>query len=296
MNSLYSQAETEYRRQIERALDRFLPSRTGDVLTESMRYSLLAGGKRLRPIMTLAWCRLCGQDQKVALPAAVAVEMVHTYSLIHDDLPCMDDDVLRRGYPSNHVVYGEWTALLAGSGLYNRAIEVLVDGGKHVGLSELQILDSVRILCSAAGTDGILTGQVLDMVNNGSTLVDADYLERVNEKKTASMLCAACLLGCIAAGADSVVTEASVQYGRLVGLAFQMRDDILDIQSTAADLGKTPGKDEREQKVTFARLWGIERTQKEIVRLSREADAVLSKFPDSGFLRWLTARLCERNR
>ena len=293
MTERYEQQYEEYRELIEDSFSSFLPERPGDVLQESMRYSLLAGGKRLRPVLTLAWNDLCGGVRNRAIPGAAAVEMVHTYSLIHDDLPCMDNDDLRRGKPTNHVVFGEYTALLAGSGLYDRALAALLQSGEKYGLREDQILASVRCLCRAAGTEGILTGQMLDMQNNNVS-VDRSYLEQVNAYKTASMLQAACELGCIAADAPQNVRDAARRYGETLGQAFQIRDDLLDCTGTAAVLGKTPGKDCVEHKKTFVNLLGIEGAQSEVDRLSREAEEILSAFENAFFLKELTRRMCRR--
>lgn len=281
-----------YRTSVEETFDVFLPE-DGSLLTESMRYSLLAGGKRLRPVLALAWCRLCGGSPRAALPAAAALEMIHTYSLIHDDLPCMDNDVLRRGRPTNHVVFGEAVALLAGSGLYGKALETVLRFGAEYGLGSEQILESLRVLCSASGTEGILTGQVLD-IRNAEVSVDRDYLTQVNDLKTAAMLRASCVLGAIAAGGDRASVEAADAFGLALGRAFQIRDDILDVVSSPEVLGKTPGKDSVEQKTTFVDLLGMEGAQAEVRRLSDEALSTLSSFPDSGFLRELTERMCGR--
>ena len=282
-----------YRTCVEDSFSAFLPEKKDDILVESMRYSLLAGGKRIRPVLTLSWCQMCGGDLKSALPAAAAVEMIHTYSLIHDDLPCMDNDTLRRGRPTNHVVYGEYVALLAGSGLYDKALETVLHGGKEYGLSDAQILQSLKVLCSASGLDGILTGQVLDMKNSENE-IDCAYLERVNDLKTASMLSASCVVGCIAAGADASVCAAADAYGRAVGQAFQIRDDILDVISTSETLGKTPGKDSGENKTTFVDILGMEGAQKEVENLTQKALSALDGFSNSAFLQELTLRMCGR--
>lgn len=281
-----------YRTAVEDSFSTFLPEDKDNLLVESMRYSLLAGGKRIRPVLTLSWCALCGESFSAALPAAAAVEMIHTYSLIHDDLPCMDNDTLRRGRPTNHVIYGEYVALLAGSGLYDKALETMLNFGSAYGLSDQQILQSLKVLCSASGLDGILTGQVLDM-NNSSVSVDCTYLETVNNLKTASLLSAACVLGCIAAGQNEKICAADA-YGRAVGQAFQIRDDILDVVSTSEALGKTPGKDSDENKTTFVDLLGMEGAQKEVERLTENALSILDSFPDPTFLRELTLRMCGR--
>ncbi len=282
-----------YRAEIESSFSHFLPEQPDNILVDSMRYSLLAGGKRIRPVLTLAWCELCGGALHSALPAAAGVEMIHTYSLIHDDLPCMDNDTLRRGRPTNHVIYGEYVALLAGNGLYDKALETVFDYGKEYGLSDSAILQSVKTLCSASGLNGILTGQVLDM-KNSDVSVDRSYLEQVNDLKTASMLSAACVLGCIAAGADDKICAIADAYGRAVGQAFQIRDDILDVISTSDTLGKTPGKDSDENKTTFVDLLGMDGAQKEVELLTAKALSLLEAFPDPSFLRELTLRMCGR--
>ncbi|MBQ4323270.1 MAG: polyprenyl synthetase family protein [Clostridia bacterium] len=282
-----------YREAVEASFDVFLPQDPSSVLTEAMRYSLLAGGKRIRPVLTLAWCALCGGDIRAALPAAAAVEMIHTYSLIHDDLPCMDNDTLRRGRPTNHVIYGEAVALLAGSGLYDKAMETVLDFGAEYGLSDSQRLDSLKVLCSASGLEGILTGQVLD-IKNSDVAVDRAYLERVNDLKTAAMLSASCVLGAVAAGADAETQARADAYGRAVGQAFQIRDDILDVISTPETLGKTPGKDSVENKTTFVDLLGMEGAQKEVLRLTEKALSLLDGFEKPSFLKELTERMCGR--
>lgn len=282
-----------YRKAVEDSFSVFIPENREELLVEAMRYSLLAGGKRLRPVLALAWCELCGGDYEKAIPAGAAVEMIHTYSLIHDDLPCMDDDTLRRGRPTNHVVYGESVALLAGSGLYDRAMRTLLQFGPRYGLSPQGVLDSLDVLTSASGLDGILTGQVLD-IKNAEKTVDRPYLERVNELKTASMIEASCVLGCIAAGADADILALAKEYGRAVGHAFQIRDDILDVVSTPEQLGKTPGKDSEDNKRTMVDILGLDGAQDCVRHLTDVALNLLEDFPDNGFLRTLTERMCGR--
>ncbi len=289
----YAEQYDFYRSKIESSFSEFLPEDAENILVDSMRYSLLAGGKRIRPVLTLAWCELCGGDVFSALPAAAALEMIHTYSLIHDDLPCMDNDTLRRGRPTNHVVYGEYVALLAGSGLYCKAMETVLSFGPKYGLDEKAVLASLQTLCDASGLKGILTGQVLDM-KNADVSVTREYLEKVNDLKTASMLSAACVLGCIAAGADDETLALADRYGRAVGQAFQIRDDILDVSSTSEVLGKTPGKDSDENKTTFVDLLGMEGAQREVLRLTDSAVNILEQFQSPSFLRELTLRMCGR--
>ena len=239
-------------------------------LAESMRYSLLAGGKRIRPVLALAFCDALGGDIEKALPAACALEMIHTYSLIHDDLPCMDDDVLRRGKPTNHVVYGECTATLAGDALQSLAFETLASAP----LESVCIVRCLKILSEAAGYRGMCQGQFLDMEGEGKSLT-AEELSHINNLKTGALLSAACRMGASAAGADEKQLEAAGTFGSLLGLAFQIRDDVLDVISTDAELGKSVGSDVQEHKNTYMALLGMEGCNREIRRLTASAVAVL---------------------
>ena len=248
-------------------------------LAESMRYSLLAGGKRIRPVLALAFCDALGGDIEKALPAACALEMIHTYSLIHDDLPCMDDDVLRRGKPTNHVVYGECTATLAGDALQSLAFETLASAPLESG----RIVRCLKILSEAAGYRGMCQGQFLDMEGEGKSLTAEELLS------------AACRMGASAAGADEKQLEAAGTFGSLLGLAFQIRDDVLDVISTDAELGKSVGSDVQEHKNTYMALLGMEGCNREISRLTASAVAVLEEnFTDTAFLSDLARSLAER--
>ena len=259
-------------------------------LAESMRYSLLAGGKRIRPVLALAFCDALGGDIEKALPAACALEMIHTYSLIHDDLPCMDDDVLRRGKPTNHVVYGECTATLAGDALQSLAFETLASAPLESGC----IVRCLKILSEAAGYRGMCQGQFLDMEGEGKSLT-AEELTHINNLKTGALLSAACRMGAAAAGADEKQLEAAGTFGSLLGLAFQIRDDVLDVISTDAELGKSVGSDVQEHKNTYMALLGMEGCNREISRLTASAVAVLEEnFTDTAFLSDLARSLAER--
>ena len=259
-------------------------------LAESMRYGLLAGGKRIRPVLALAFCDALGGDIEKALPAACALEMIHTYSLIHDDLPCMDDDVLRRGKPTNHVVYGECTATLAGDALQSLAFETLASAPLESG----RIVRCLRILSEAAGYRGMCQGQFLDMEGEGKSLT-AEELTHINNLKTGALLSAACRMGAAAAGADEKQLEAAGTFGSLLGLAFQIRDDVLDVISTDAELGKSVGSDVQEHKNTYMALLGMEGCNREISRLTASAVAVLEEnFTDTAFLSDLARSLAER--
>lgn len=249
-------------------------------LFEAMRYSLNAGGKRIRPILVLEFCRITGGDCDKALPAACAVEMLHTYSLIHDDLPCMDNDDLRRGKPTNHVVYGECTATLAGDALQAEAFGTILR-------SELPAearAECARILADAVGADGMCGGQFLDMIRENKILT-ADELDEINSRKTGALLIAACTMGVAAAGGNEKQMEAASQFGAAIGAAFQIRDDMLDVISTSEQLGKPIGSDEQEHKNTYMALYGADRCMKMIEKLTEQAKSVLNEaFDDTEFL------------
>lgn len=261
-------------------------------LFEAMRYSLLAGGKRVRPILVLAFCAACGGDPQRALPVAVAVEMLHTYSLIHDDLPCMDNDRLRRGKPTNHIVFGECTATLAGDALQAEAFGTILRSDLPVTVKA----ECAEALANAAGADGICGGQELDMEGNGKTLTE-DQLIDLQSRKTGSLLSAACLMGAITGGANAKQREAAQVYGAAIGAAFQIRDDMLDALSTEETLGKTAGTDEREHKTTFMSLYGRERCEKMIARLTENAkNTVRAVFPNAELLANFADRLAAREK
>lgn len=249
-------------------------------LFEAMRYSLNAGGKRIRPILVLEFCRITGGDCYKALPVACAIEMLHTYSLIHDDLPCMDNDDLRRGKPTNHIVYGECTATLAGDALQAEAFGTILR-------SELPAearAECARILADAVGADGMCGGQFLDMIGENK-LLTADELDEINSRKTGALLIAACTMGVAAAGGNEKQSEAARRFGAAIGAAFQIRDDMLDVISTSEQLGKPIGSDAQEHKNTYMALYGAERCMKMIEKLTEVAKAALNEaFDDTAFL------------
>ena len=249
-------------------------------LFESMRYSLNAGGKRIRPILVLEFCRITGGDCDKALPAACAIEMLHTYSLIHDDLPCMDNDDLRRGKPTNHVVYGECTATLAGDALQAEAFGTILR-------SELPAearAECARILADAVGADGMCGGQFLDMIGENKKLT-AQELDEIHSRKTGALLIAACTMGVAAAGGSDKQLEAAAMFGAAIGAAFQIRDDMLDVISTSEQLGKPIGSDAQEHKNTYMALYGADRCMEMIKKLTEQAKAVLNEaFDDTAFL------------
>lgn len=272
----------EYKKLVDLKLSEFFnPSGLSyDGLLESMHYSLTAGGKRIRPTLVLEFCRISGGDIEKALPVACAIEMLHTYSLIHDDLPCMDNDELRRGKPTNHVVYGECTATLAGDALQAEAFGT-------IARSELPAenkIACVEILADAVGSDGMCAGQYLDMVGESKQLTE-DELDDINSRKTGALLIAACRMGVAAAGGSGEMLEAAAHYGACVGAAFQIRDDILDVISTSEELGKPVGSDAQEHKNTYMALLGEERCMEMVEKLTNKAKSALcGTFNDTKFL------------
>ena len=260
-------------------------------LLKAAGYSLLAGGKRIRPVLVLSFCRAAGGKPESALPIACAVEMLHTYSLIHDDLPCMDNDDLRRGKPTNHKVFGETTAVLAGDALQAEAFGTILRSELPAKIKS----DCAEMLAEAAGLDGICAGQYLDMLADGKTISD-EMLSEIHSRKTASMIIAACRMGALSGGASIAQMEAAALYGAAVGLAFQIRDDMLDVISTDEKLGKPVGSDEREGKTTFMTVYGGEKCAAMIDKLTAAAKNTISQaFEDSEFLFWLAQELSGRN-
>lgn len=272
----------EYKNLVDLKLSEFFnPSGLSyDGLLESMHYSLTAGGKRIRPTLVLEFCRISGGDIEKALPVACAIEMLHTYSLIHDDLPCMDNDDLRRGKPTNHVVYGECTATLAGDALQAEAFGT-------IARSELPAenkIACVEILADAVGSDGMCAGQYLDMVGESKQLTE-DELDDINSRKTGALLIAACRMGVAAAGGSGEMLEAAAHYGACVGAAFQIRDDILDVISTSEELGKPIGSDAQEHKNTYMALLGESKCMEMVEKLTNQAKSALcGTFNDTKFL------------
>jgi geranylgeranyl diphosphate synthase type II len=265
------------RERVERALDRYLSPGSGvpPTLTAAMRYSLLAGGKRLRPMLVLGTAEACGirlalaQDdaEKLAMPAACAIELVHTYSLIHDDLPSMDNDTMRRGRPTSHVVHGEAMAILAGDALLTEAFTLLSrepagDASLSADVLDRRRLQVVRIVSEAAGAAGMVGGQVLDLeaalaTMDQATPLDRESLRAMHARKTGALIRGSAVAGAIMAGADEAMARAVDAYGESIGLAFQIVDDILDVEGASADLGKTAGKDAAAGKPTYPSIYGL---------------------------------------
>ena len=285
----------EYRVKIDEALAGYFTVRDGALnagLAEAMRYSLLAGGKRIRPLLVLEFCRIAGGDVEKALPVACAIEMLHTYSLIHDDLPCMDNDELRRGKPTNHMVYGECTATLAGDALQAEAFGTIL----RCDLPPAVKASCAEILAGAVGLNGMCGGQFLDMSWEGRALTEQE-LSEINSRKTGALLVAACQMGVAAAGGSELMLAAAGHYGSAIGMAFQIRDDMLDVLSTAEELGKPIGSDLEENKNTYMVLMGREGCEKTIAKLTDFAKNVLDEaFEDTVFLKELADALSTREK
>ena len=281
----------------ERLSGIFACSATYGRLLDSMRYTLLAGGKRIRAVMCIKFCEAAGGDLEKAMGAACAIEMLHAYSLIHDDLPCMDDDGMRRGKPSNHVEFGEFTAVLAGDALQAAAFETLL----ACGLPPADVVRMGAVLARAAGPHGICGGQYLDLIGSAAGRGNCpegaqDGLTEIHMMKTAALIAASAKLGVMAAGGGQEQVRAAEEYALGVGLAFQIRDDLLDCTSTSEALGKPAGSDTGTGKTTFATLFG-ERECEAMIRAQTEkaTAAIVGRFENSGFLIWLANYLAGRN-
>ena len=257
-------------------------------LFSSMRYSLLAGGKRLRPIFVFDFCRMCGGDWQKAAPFAAALEMIHTYSLIHDDLPCMDNDDFRRGRPTNHKVYGEGIAVLAGDALltdaFALAASVSLPNPKQLSLA-------ISVLAENAGSLGMVGGQVLDIMSEERELTEQEVID-IQSRKTGALINAACVLGTIAGGGNEEQIQAAASFAGLLGLAFQIRDDMLDVIGTAEEMGKGVGTD--AQKNTFVRLYGLQKCEELVQKYTNTAIGMLSVFDDREFMTELAKSLTDR--
>lgn len=254
---------------VDKALDRALPkpSRKPATIHRAMRYSLFAGGKRMRPILAIAAAEACGGSRDAALPAACAVECVHTYSLVHDDLPCMDDDDMRRGRPTSHKVFGEGVAVLAGDALLTQAFEILSNARPT---SKYPVSTMIRELAEAAGSLKLIAGQVADLEGEGRKATRSE-LKFIHERKTAAMIECSLRLGAMSANATASKLEALTAFGRHLGLAFQVIDDILDVTQSSATLGKSAGKDVTAEKTTYPSVIGLEASRREARRLTSAA-------------------------
>lgn len=265
-------------------------------LFDSMRYSLLAGGKRIRPVLLLEFCRLCGGDPNAALPFACAVEMIHTYSLIHDDLPCMDNDVMRRGRPSNHVVFGEAEALLAGDALQTLAFETMLSPESVRAVGADRAAAAAGVLARAAGARGMAGGQEIDLKSEGKRLSEEE-LRNMDALKTGALIRASAEAGCVLAGAGGEKRKAAELYSSSIGLAFQIVDDILDETESSEALGKPAGSDRGNNKSTYVSLMGIERAEETVGKLTETAVSALKCFgPEGAYLAGLAEQLASRRK
>lgn len=292
----YEEKIEYYKNAVENKLNDYLkfePKKQGR-LFEAMKYSLTAGGKRIRPILTLEFASLCGGSVEAALPAACAVEMIHTFSLIHDDLPCMDNDDMRRGRKSCHKAFDEATALLAGDALELYPFEVLTDSVK-CGVTPENTVKMVRLLAEYAGHMGMTGGQQIDTQFEGESIGEENLLE-MYKLKTSRLLQAGACMGCLSAGEDGERLKKAYEYGEKLGLAFQITDDILDICGNAELLGKPVGSDKKSNKETYASLVGIEKASEKAKRLTDEALAAIEDFSRGDFLKQLTLNLLKRNK
>ena len=288
----------DYIAAIEAALEEYIPK--GDhkeqKLIDSVSYSLGLKGKRVRPTLTLVFAELCGGDVQAAMPFACAVEMVHTYSLIHDDLPCMDNDDFRRGKPSNHKVYGEDTALLSGDALQSMAYAAMLSDKAVAAVGADRAARAACVLANKSGLLGMVGGQMIDL-SIENTEVGIETVQLMEEKKTANLIEAACMMGCIVAGADDKQIKAAERYAHGIGIAFQIVDDILDVTSTAEELGKPIGSDADNEKNTYMSLLGLERCRELVDEYTKEAIDALSCFDgDTSALAEFALSLAERKK
>ena len=290
MNQMLEARSREYREYIEAYLKDWyvrFHDEPQSKLFEAVEYSLLAGGKRLRPIFAFEFCRMCGADWKKAAPLAAAVEMVHTYSLIHDDLPCMDNDDYRRGRLTNHKVYGEAMAVLAGDALLTDAFCV----ASTADLEGKSMADAIGILSECAGSLGMVGGQVLDILAEERECTEQEILD-IQSRKTGRLVNAACALGAIAGGASEAQFDAACRFAASLGLAFQIRDDMLDVIGTKEEMGKGVGTD--ENKNTFVRLYGLEKCEELVQKYMQSAIDALQVFDDNVYMSQLALSLTDR--
>ena len=294
---IYTQQLQSHCDRFEAALPGYMPKTGGlqTVVAEAMAYACAGGGKRIRPVLVLEFCRLCGGDPAAAMPFAAALEMIHSYSLVHDDLPCMDNSPMRRGRPSTHTVYGETMALLAGDGLLNLAFETALNPANRSELPAEWVLGAASALADAAGIEGMVGGQTIDLQSEGKE-IDLSVLEELQRGKTAALLIAACVMGARLAGATPEQEQAARVYGENIGLSFQIIDDILDVTATAEKLGKPVGSDSENDKNTYVSLLGMEQAQNLAKQRTDEALEALSVFGDqAASLRQLAEALLTRD-
>ncbi len=282
----------EYIKEYFNALDSAVQEKN---LLKSMTYSIMAGGKRIRPVLALATTKMLKGSIEEVMPIAAAIEMIHTYSLIHDDLPAMDNDDFRRGTPTNHKVYGEAMAILAGDALLNEAFELLFKTSLNAGSKMEQTLKASLIVAEAAGKSGMIAGQVLDEESEGKN-ISSEALKLIHQKKTGALLKASILAPAALINASSDVTEALAQYAEEIGVEFQIKDDILDVISSAEELGKPVGSDEKNMKTTYASLYGLEKAGEMLIETTNKALNALNCFGNEGwFLKETALYIANRN-
>ena len=290
--------QNEYIALIDQKLNEYLPEQDlmYSDLINAMRYSLLGGGKRIRPILVLEFCRVCGGDEKTALPFACAIEMIHTYSLIHDDLPCMDNDDMRRGRPSNHKVFSEDTSLLAGDALLTMAFETMLSENAVQLVGAQRAAKAAGVLARAAGAHGMVGGQIIDLKSEGRA-ISMETLKAMDEYKTGALVIAAAKMGCALAGADDKQLDAAENYAKAIGLAFQIVDDILDVTSDTETLGKPVGSDSENDKCTYVSFMGLESARKAVDDLTATAISALNRFgPRAEYLVQFAKELASRKK
>lgn len=289
----------EYKKIAEEHLLDYLPpvDERSIIIYNAMKYSLEAGGKRLRPVLVLATCDFCGGDIKDALPYALAMEYIHTYSLIHDDLPCVDNDDLRRGKPTNHVMFGEAMAILAGDGLLNSAFEAMLSDMKNTENTDSLIrkVKAADAIGNAAGCLGMIAGQVADIEAEGKN-ISVEHLDYINKNKTGAIIRAAVQAGAYLGGADEDLFNDLTEYAEDLGLAFQIRDDILDITGTVEELGKNVGHDEETNKSTYPAIFGLEESEKRLEEVNNHALNVIEKYDNAEFYRELVEMMANRRK
>lgn len=260
-------------------------------IADAMDYSLEAGGKRIRPVLVLAFCHMCGGDYKKSAAPAAAIEMIHTFSLIHDDLPCMDDDDFRRGKPSCHKQFGEACAVLAGDALAIRPFQIIAESD----LKDKVKVKLIKEIACSSGVEGMIGGQIIDMENEQRSEISEENLRIMYALKTGMLIKTSCVMGCIAADATDEQIKNAQEYANCLGLAFQIIDDILDVTGDEETLGKPIGSDAEENKTTFVTLYGIDRAKEEAAKLTEKAMEILNKFDNNEFLKELTKYLLNRN-
>ncbi len=278
---------------VDEHLDKYLAVKDNlqSIIYEAMRYSIFAGGKRLRPVLMLAVCEMCGGDINEVIPFACAMEMIHTYSLIHDDLPSMDNDDLRRGMPTSHVKFGEATAILAGDALLNKAFETV---SEYNGTNPQRAIKAINMLAMSSGTEGMIGGQIVDMESEGKD-IDLDTLRYLHLNKTGAIIRSSCTIGALMGGGNEEEINAVDEFAKNLGVAFQIQDDILDVIGNEEELGKPIGSDAEEDKNTYVKLVGLEKSKEMAKEYSEKAKNALGIFGDKAqFLIELTDYLTDR--